>query len=83
MAAVVKKRGVNPLKEPSVGCNGSLSLIEMIDLCIELESLHSGKMFLPEVEAHLKLFEQEQWIVPKIENDDNNDGKDDELSPKK
>jgi len=84
VAAVVEKtRRKSRIKEPSVGCNGSLSRIEINNLRTKLEGVHSGKISLPDAEARLKLFEREQWIVPKIKNDDNDDGEDDELSPKK
>ena len=61
-----KKRRKSRIKEPSVGCNGSLSRMEIINLRTELEGVHSGKISLPDAEARLKLFEREQWIVPKI-----------------
>eukprot|EP00592_Proboscia_alata_P008305 CAMPEP_0194355212 /NCGR_PEP_ID=MMETSP0174-20130528/3172_1 /TAXON_ID=216777 /ORGANISM="Proboscia alata, Strain PI-D3" /LENGTH=218 /DNA_ID=CAMNT_0039124411 /DNA_START=95 /DNA_END=748 /DNA_ORIENTATION=+ len=48
-----KKRRKSRIKEPSVGCNGSLSRMEIINLRTELEGVHSGKISLPDAEARL------------------------------
>ena len=55
-----KKLRKSHMKDQSVGCNGSLSWMEMIHLHTKLEDLQSGKIFLPEVDVRLKLLEREQ-----------------------
>mmetsp|Transcript_5295 Transcript_5295/g.11483 ORF Transcript_5295/g.11483 Transcript_5295/m.11483 type:complete len:336 (+) Transcript_5295:176-1183(+) len=60
----------------SVGCPGSLNRMELINLRMDMEGDHEGKLTIAQVESALDVLEEEGWLVraaPPAEEDSDDD----------
>lgn len=89
----IVERGVEILDEEdggnisSVGCPGSMSRMELINLRTEMEGAHEGKLTIAQTERALEAMEEGGWLVETAppaeeesdeENEEEEDGEDDE-----
>ena len=78
----IVERGVEALERESsrkgfsVGCPGAMNRMDLINLRLEMEGAHGGKLDVCKTEAALSLLESEKWLTISAPPDNDDDDSD-------